>query len=493
VQLLSVAHHALPAHLAHGDIQAPPSVRTAADCLTPQPPPGPVAGTGTTDARGVATFVIPDTNVIARIGVTDATGAPVAGAIAQIMVAGDDYFVIVADGSGRLAPAAAEGALSEARPGSALQLVVNLVMQTYNSTFAGVQLLRTTATFPNFVRSHFSPDERCFTEAELRSFLSTACSAGADVATGVLFGMTLTLIWSPTAQAVDQLTGVWTGDVCDSAAQASAAMALAGKTLAVKKRVYNPPLLPGIKIFPVYFEDLGPCGGGCCISNGKQCEIASDATRCNGTYWPDVPCTANPCKTGACCDPNFGCTLESEIKCLSLGRTYKGDDTVCTPNPCPLGACCNPSTGCTVMPPLLCQSLNGTYLGDGTSCLPTGNEQPVQYTLKSSRDLGGASVAIPFPGGRIRATITIPSNMIRGSGTTGDCGRGDARVELRLCPAGSGCTGSTWQGGHHIAICHDFAETLTWEIANPSTACSTFSFNAITEKESTAEVEILPP
>ena len=298
VQLLSIARAALPAHLDHGDIEAPPSVRTAADCLIPQPPPEPVAATATTDANGKASLLIPHTNVIARITATDAAGAAVAGATAQILVMGGDYLVMVADPAKRVAPAFAEGKLAEARPGSALQLAIRMVMQAFTTYFPGGAFGQPAPNFPIFVSTHFSVGEYCFTQQELQTFIGLGCNAALIAARSAWIAVVFT---------------------------------------------------------------------------------------------------------------------------------------------------------------------------------------------------GGASFPIPFPGGRIRGTITIPSNMIRGKGTTGDCGRGDARVEIRVCPLGSGCTGSTWQGGHHIAICHDFTETLTFDILNPNTACSHFSFNAITEKPSTVQLEILPP
>lgn len=489
-QLLSVARSALPAHLAHGDVEAPPSVRTSADCLIPQPPPEPVAATATTDAQGKVSFVIPGTNVIARITATDAAGMPIAGATAQIAVIGGDYLVVVADPAMRVAPAFAEGTLAEARPGSALQLLVNVVMQTFTTYFAGGAMQQPAPNFPIFVSTHFSVGEYCFTQQELQTFIGLGCNAALLAGRAALI---VTLFSDPFAAAGMRTAALLLPDLCGLATQPLAAHIYAGRTLPMKVRVYSAPAIAGLQLFPFFIENLGTCGGGCCIALGPQCELVSDASKCGGRYVPDTACTSSPCKRGACCDASFGCMLLTQGECLALGRTYKGDDTTCTPNPCRIGACCNAATGCTDMPPLLCQSLNGAYHGDGTSCTRPPGQQAVQYTLTSGRDLGGASIAIPFPGGRIRTTITIPSNMIRGSGTTGDCGRGDARVELRVCPRGSGCTGITWQGGHHIAICHDFTETLVWEVSNPSTACSSFSFNAITEKASTAQVEILPP
>src|SRR5688572_19958037 len=65
-QLLTVARSALPAHLGHGDVLAPPSVKSGADCLAPQPAPAPAQVAATADERGSAFFQIPSTNVMAR-------------------------------------------------------------------------------------------------------------------------------------------------------------------------------------------------------------------------------------------------------------------------------------------------------------------------------------------------------------------------------------------------------------------------------------------
>lgn len=490
VQLLSIARAALPAHLAHGDIEAPPSVRTSADCLIPQPPPEPVAATATTDANGKVSLLIPTTNVIARITATDASGAAVTGATAQILVMGGDYLVMVADPAKRVAPAFAEGKLEEARPGSALQLVIRMVMQAFTTYFPGGAIGQPAPNFPLFVSTHFSVGEYCFTQQEFQTFIGLGCNAALIAARSAWIAVVFT---DPFAGTGMRVLSLLQPDLCGLATGPLATHIYTGKTLPIRMRVYSAPAIAGLQLFPFFTQNLGPCGGGCCVASGPQCELVSELGKCGGRYLPDTPCTPNPCKVGACCDATFGCSRLTEAECRALGRTYKGDDTTCSPNPCRIGACCNASTGCTDMPPVLCQSLNGTYHGDGTSCTRSPDQQPLQYTLTSSRDLGGASIPIPFPGGRIRGTITIPSNMIRGKGTTGDCGRGDARVEIRVCPFGSGCTGSTWQGGHHIAICHDFTETLTFDILNPNTACSHFSFNAITEKTSTVQVEILPP
>ncbi len=452
-KLLTVSENALPAHRAHGDVPAPSSVRTDADCLVPQPPPAPVAQTGTSDAQGVASFLIPETNVIARIVVRDEDGAPVSGAKTQILVAGNDYLVTSVDPGRRLAPAFAEGRISDARPGSAPQLVVQLVMKIFSATFPAGKLLQTAGNLPAFVRAHFTTDVRCFTRDEYAAFVANACENAHGLVKDFLFEIILPA--GAVSTAVGFLWDIPISDACAPIAAQDANRAYAGQPLPLQMRVYHPPLLPGVTLYPMFFEQLGNCGGACCVAQGPQCELASDVQKCAGTYKPGVSCNAHPCRRGACCDPNGTCRVETPEDCAARSGTYQGDGTPCSPNPCP---------------------------------------QTLRFILQSSRNLGPAGQTIPVTGGTIRVKVLVPGNMIRGSGTTGDCGRGDARVDLRVCPQGAGCTGVTIQAGQGqgLNICHQFDETLgPFSFVNPSVP-SSFSFNAVTEKISTAEVEITP-
>ena len=118
---------------------------------------------------------------------------------------------------------------------------------------------------------------------------------------------------------------------------------------------------------------------------------------------------------------------------------------------------------------------------------------PVTFTLQSGRDLGGAGIHLPIGGATIAVRIVIPSNMITGSGTTGNCGRGDARISMRLCPPGSGCTGFDVAGGQGqgLDICHDFEQVLgPFYFPKPQMDCATIDFTAITEKQATAYITV---
>ena len=386
-QLLSISPNALQAHLAHGDVQAPPSVRTAADCLIPQAPPEPVATTATTSSAGTASFVIPNTNVMARVTTTDAKGSPVSGATVQVMVIGDDYMMIAATPDGRLAPAFAEGKLSEARAGSALSLLKTLVMHAYKTGFASGGLQLTNLNFPMFMTTHFATNDRCFTEDEFQSHVAASCS------TVMAFGlMAIPLGGGALPGLAKALVAVGTTDECGKGAQHLAAAMYAGKTLPIRMRIYGPPQILGMQLFPFYFEDLGSCGGGCCVANGPQCQLASSAQKCNGQYRDNTPCSADLCKTGACCDPNGGCAVTSELDCNDRGWTYRGDNVPCTPDPCKSGACCDPATGdCSVKTEFVCKGLGGIYQGDDTTCSP-GNP----CRKGACCEAGGCSVQTEF-------------------------------------------------------------------------------------------------
>lgn len=115
--------------------------------------------------------------------------------------------------------------------------------------------------------------------------------------------------------------------------------------------------------------------------------------------------------------------------------------------------------------------------------------------LQASRALGGASLPIPRCGRTIRVTVTVPNNMISGHGTTGNCGNGDVRVSVRVCPPNAGCSGFDVPAGQGqgLDICHDFDETLgPFDIPNPRKAGTGLSFVAITEKTATARIETRP-
>lgn len=524
VQLLTIARSALAAHLTHGDVEAPATVRTAADCLIPQPPTEPVAATATTGSDGRVSFVIPSTNVIARIAVTDTAGVPVGGAKVQIMVIGEDYLLIAA--SDRLAPAFAEGKLSDAKPGSALSIIWTLVMHAYHNGFEfGGSIELNELNGPLFFTTRFTATEHCFTQEEFQAYAArawrTALSSGA--AALIPSGLRLS---GPTRW----LGSVPTSDETRNAAESLGAHMFEGKTLAMRTRVYGPPLFLGLQLIPIFYEDIGPCGGSCCVALGPQCVTASSAESCsNGRYSVGVPCTASPCRKGGCCDPaGGGCLVLTAGECEALGRTYKGDDTTCTPNPCPFGACCNPSSGCTEMPQYLCSSIGGTFRGHGSKCTadpcstgacchkslgcaqltevectlrggsfqgfstscgpPPGGTGSLTYTVLTGPGVhNAAGLRIPFTGGSIKTTVTIPPNVFDGQCVA------DFRVEFFVYPFNSGKYGETHYAGHQFGICHTTPVVITSRQDNPSSPCTSYVVNAVTGVQSQAVIEIIPP
>lgn len=93
------------------------------------------------------------------------------------------------------------------------------------------------------------------------------------------------------------------------------------------------------------------------------------------------PILPPPTPTGACCDDEGNCTIQTETHCNSLGRDYQGDSVPCSPNPCPpppppTGACCREEV-CTIETQESCEADGGLYQGDGTPCEPNPCELPV--------------------------------------------------------------------------------------------------------------------
>jgi hypothetical protein len=122
---------------------------------------------------------------------------------------------------------------------------------------------------------------------------------------------------------------------------------------------------------------MGACGdpasGDCSVANGtpfcddaKCCQAvcAADAFCCE-TEWDQLcaDLTATIClPTGACCDGNGACTIQTEADCAAIG-TYEGDGTTCTPDPCspPLPQCGDAAAGD-------CFEANGNAACDDKAC-----------------------------------------------------------------------------------------------------------------------------
>jgi hypothetical protein len=170
-----------------------------------------------------------------------------------------------------------------------------------------------------------------------------------------------------------------------------------------------------------------PSTGPCCV--GQACSITTQAG-CTGTFGViGATCAGNsPCPpiTGACCDTNGSCTLQTLATCLSAsGLAYQGDNTVCATTTCPqpTGACCAAGGVCTVGTQAACGA--NVYLGNGTTC---------SASTCASNDLCAA--AIPLCDG-------ISTNGSNASATTdgapASCGGGgNADIWYSYIPATSG-------------------------------------------------------
>jgi hypothetical protein len=93
-------------------------------------------------------------------------------------------------------------------------------------------------------------------------------------------------------------------------------------------------------------------------------------TSCGGPATGVEICETLP--TGACCQPEGACSIESESACGEIeGGVYLGDGTVCADcEDVPTGACCRGET-CTIETEAGCTMATdpgGVYLGDGTTC-----------------------------------------------------------------------------------------------------------------------------
>ncbi len=97
-----------------------------------------------------------------------------------------------------------------------------------------------------------------------------------------------------------------------------------------------------------------PCGGGFCAAFPPQpvgsCLLwvrrypyPAVCVKCLNTYVPGCPpgwqfIPGKTCfdlgKTGACCEPDGECLVESDGDCIAQGGTFMGDGTTCSPAPC---------------------------------------------------------------------------------------------------------------------------------------------------------------
>lgn len=114
----------------------------------------------------------------------------------------------------------------------------------------------------------------------------------------------------------------------------------------------------------------------------------------------------------------------------------------------------------------------------------------VAFSVDSSRHLGGTSTVIPADAAAIRIVVTVPANK---SGAAEQCKPGDERVDACTCPETGECTGFTIKAGQGAGLdaCHDADQTLgpfDWPL--PQTEGVKLAFSAVTDKVSTARVEL---
>jgi hypothetical protein len=78
--------------------------------------------------------------------------------------------------------------------------------------------------------------------------------------------------------------------------------------------------------------------------------------------------------TGACCNSNGACTVQTRGGCDTMGGSYIGDNEACFPSPCApaMGACCV-DVDCRVMAWNECLSSGGTFMGTGSCTASTCN------------------------------------------------------------------------------------------------------------------------
>jgi hypothetical protein len=112
-------------------------------------------------------------------------------------------------------------------------------------------------------------------------------------------------------------------------------------------------------------------------------------------------------------------------------------------------------------------------------------------TFSASRSATGVA-NIPECADKVSVKVTVPSNMISGSGTTGHCGPfGDRRVTIHVCRPNHGCQSVNIAGGYGqgLDLCHDFTQVLgPFQFLNGFVANSTVTVVADIERTATVEV-----
>jgi hypothetical protein len=168
-----------------------------------------------------------------------------------------------------------------------------------------------------------------------------------------------------------------------------------------------------------------------------------------GTDWTEVVC-GEP--VGACCTTEGICSTTTEVGCLDLDHTYRGDYTTCDPNPCPqLGTCCALDLTCTCVSLADCGgtwyhggncSPNPCNQAPGACCDPTGACSMTFFSQCGGGWTEGLTCEpnlCPKPSGSCcdpygRCTVTLATDCTGPWTMFGSCAPGDC-----ILPAGACC------------------------------------------------------
>ncbi|MBI4719316.1 MAG: hypothetical protein HY763_16085 [Planctomycetes bacterium] len=119
-------------------------------------------------------------------------------------------------------------------------------------------------------------------------------------------------------------------------------------------------------------HDTPFCNDGACCD--KVCAFAPSC--CENGWSPNcVALAERACRPQACCLPDGGCAVLSELDCLRADGAPQGAGSSCNLIECAprIEACCLSNGGCTETTPDRCAAAGGTRLGPGSNCRGDGN------------------------------------------------------------------------------------------------------------------------
>ena len=164
-----------------------------------------------------------------------------------------------------------------------------------------------------------------------------------------------------------------------------------------------------------------------------------------------TPCGGSPpLESGACCQADAACVLETSPDCEAAGGNWLGPLTDCASCPEPNGACCV-VTGCAPdVDQGACALIGGTWNGPGSSC--TGCPPPLRLSIaKTAPAAIGEGTLLTYTlsyenvGGQVANSVsiqdTVPSGTTFVSASDGGVLR-SGRVEWQLGTLGLGESGT---------------------------------------------------